>query len=99
MLPTITNLQFVVLCELTVGEKAGHVIRAALAKEKIKKSGPSFYQLMARLEKAKLVKGWYEKKTIKNQVIRERRYKITSKGRSAVRSFKAFTTRGLGIAT
>ena len=73
-LPSLTHLQFLVLGVLRSEEQPGRVIRQALASYGVKRSGPAFYQLMARLEKAKLVEGWYD------QNVTERRYRITPEG-------------------
>ena len=52
-LPSLTHLQFLVLGVLRTDEQSGRVIRQALHAYGIRRSGPAFYQLMARLEKAK----------------------------------------------
>ena len=95
--PSTTHLQAAVLSALVSVEAAGHEIRAVLlAEHGIKKSGPGFYQMMARMEDAKLVKGWYENTTVGDQIVRERRYKITAGGRRAARQYFEFAT-GLNL--
>jgi DNA-binding PadR family transcriptional regulator len=97
MLPDITHLQFLVLMILLDGEKSGREVREELAEHGVKKSGPAFYQIMARLEDDKYVKGWYVEKVIDGQRIKERRYEITSAGVRAcehVRVFMADALRG-----
>ena len=47
----------------------------------VRRSGPAFYQLMARLERARLVEGWYEQVTVGDQAVTGRRYRITPEGR------------------
>jgi hypothetical protein len=82
-LPDITHLQFLVLTSLLDGEQPGRCIRDRLAEEGVRKSGPAFYQLMARLEDEKLVAGWYDEKVVDGQRIKERRYRITGAGTRA----------------
>ena len=79
-LPSLTHLQFLVLGVLRSEEQPGRVIRQALASYGVKRSGPAFYQLMARLEKAKLVEGWYEQIAVGDQNVTERRYRLTPEG-------------------
>ena len=79
-LPSLTHLQFLVLGVLRTEEQPGRVIRQALASYGVKRSGPAFYQLMARLEKAQLVEGWYEQIAVGDQSVTERRYRITPEG-------------------
>jgi hypothetical protein len=81
--PEISHLQLLLLSALIDGEQTGRVLRDLLAKEKHKKSAPAFYQLMARMEDAKLVKGRYEQKIVEGQIIKERVYSITGSGVSA----------------
>jgi DNA-binding PadR family transcriptional regulator len=78
--PSITALQFAVLGVLTNGEISGQELRDELSKRGISKSGPAFYQIMARLEDAKFVEGCYVQTVIDGQPIKERRYKLTAKG-------------------
>ncbi len=82
--PEITHLQFFVLAALLDGEQSGHSLREKLVKEGERKSGPAFYQMMARLEDAGLVQGHYDQKVIAGQIIKERRYKITAAGNAAL---------------
>ena len=60
VLPTLTHLQFLVLGVLRADEQPGRIVREALASYGVRRSGPAFYQLMARLERARLIEGWYE---------------------------------------
>jgi DNA-binding PadR family transcriptional regulator len=82
-LPDLTHLQFLVLAALMEGERSGRDIRGRLSKEGIPKSGPAFYQLMARMEEAGLVEGRYADVVIDDQVVKERRYTITGTGEVA----------------
>jgi DNA-binding PadR family transcriptional regulator len=79
-LPTLTHLQFLVLGVLHDGEQPGRVIRQVLQAYGVRRSGPAFYQLMARLEREHLVEGWYEQVTVGDQAVTERRYRTTKDG-------------------
>ena len=94
-LPSATHLQFAVLAELISGEAAGHELRAKLAKQRIKKSGPGFYQLMARLEDSGLVEGSYHQEIVEGQIIRERHYSMTAAGGRAWGSSRDFYTKAI----
>ena len=61
-------------------EQPGRVLRQALASYGVRRSGPAFYQLMARIERAGLVEGWYEQVVVGDQAVTERRYRITREG-------------------
>src|SRR5262249_19056782 len=89
-LPTLTSLQFLVLGVLVQGEKAGRDIRAALAAQRVKKTGPAFYQLMARMEDGGLVEGRYEQQIIDRQIIKERWYKAKGAGLRAFNDTREF---------
>ena len=79
-LPDLTHLQFAILDVLGPQEKSGREIRSGLEQREVCKSGPAFYQLMARLEQANFITGRYDHKVIDGQIIRERRYHILGKG-------------------
>jgi hypothetical protein len=79
-LPVITHLQFLVLGCLRAGEQPGRVIRDAIAAYGVRRSGPAFYQMMSRLERARLVEGWYGQITVGDQAITARRYRIRPAG-------------------
>lgn len=83
-LPELSHLQIAILDALGPREISGRELREALKKNKISKSGPAFYQLMARLEEAKFVKGSYEEKIVEGQRIKERRYQMTGEGAKAL---------------
>ena len=89
-LPDITHLQFLVLEALTGGEQAGRDLRERLAAYKVRNTAPAFYQMMARLEDAALVEGWYDVKLIAGQSIKERRYRLTRRGTRALSDTRAF---------
>jgi DNA-binding PadR family transcriptional regulator len=79
-IPKITHLQFLVLGLLREGEQPGRAIRDAIAAHGVKRSAPAFYQLMARLERDRLVDGWYEQVTAGDQAVTERRYRLRPAG-------------------
>ena len=79
-IPTITHMQFLVLGLLREEEQPGRVIRDALAAHGVRRSAPAFYQLMARLERDRLVEGWYEQVSAGDQAVTERRYRLRPAG-------------------
>ena len=52
MIPRLTHLQFLVIGILLDEAATGKQLRAMLKTHGAKKSGPAFYQLMARMEEA-----------------------------------------------
>ena len=98
--PEVTHLQAFLLAELMEGERTGRHLRERLAAVGHTKSGPAFYQLLARMEDAKFVKGRYDQKMVEGQVIKERVYEITGTGVRAVedvRNFYLARPAGLGF--
>jgi len=95
-IPEITHLQFLVLGMLRGGERAGRVVRRTLKRHGIDRSGPAFYQMMARLEDAGLVAGEYDQKIIDGQIIKERRYSLTARGETAWTATRAFYSDAIG---
>lgn len=89
-IPEITHLQFLVLGLLRAGERPGRVVRRSLARHGITRTGPAFYQMMARLEDAGLVTGEYDQKIVDRQIIKERRYGLTPRGDAAWTATRAF---------
>jgi DNA-binding PadR family transcriptional regulator len=89
-IPEITHLQFLVLGMLRDGERAGRHIRRALERHGVSRTGPAFYQMMARLEDAGLVAGEYGQKVVDGQIIKERRYTLTASGDAAWTATRAF---------
>jgi hypothetical protein len=79
-LPALTPLQYSVLGVLRTEDQPGRILRQALARYGVRRSGPAFYQLMARMERARLVEGWYEQVTVGDQAVTERRYRMTKEG-------------------
>jgi DNA-binding PadR family transcriptional regulator len=82
-LPAITHLQFLVLGLLLGRPQAGRDIRAELRRHAVRRTAPAFYQMMARLEDAGLVEGWYDQKVIDGQLIKERHYRLRPAGARA----------------
>ena len=79
-MPRITHLQFLVLGLVRASEQPGRVVREALAAHGVKRSAAAFYQLMARLERDRLIEGWYEQVVVGDQSVTERRYRIRPAG-------------------
>ena len=89
-LPELTHLQFLVLGVLRNDPQPGRTLRQALSAYGIRRTGPAFYQLMARLEKDRLIDGWYEQITVGDQAVTERHYKITADGARRWKDARAF---------
>lgn len=89
-LPELTHLQFLVLGILRSADQPGRALRDALAGYGFRRTGPAFYQLMARLEKDRLVDGWYEQITVGDQAVTERRYRLTAEGKRRFSEARAF---------
>jgi DNA-binding PadR family transcriptional regulator len=82
-IPRITHLQFLVLGMLRGSTRRGRHVRRELAKHGVRRSGPAFYQMMARLEDAGLVTGASDQKIVAGQIIKERQYALTAAGAAA----------------
>lgn len=89
-LPALTHLQFLVLGILRTEELPGRVLRDVLSGYGIRRTGPAFYQLMARLEKERLVDGRYEQVIVGDQAVTERHYRITADGKKRWSGARAF---------
>ena len=89
-IPDITHLQFLVLGMLRGEPRLGRDVRRDLTKHGARRSGPAFYQMMARLEDAGFVIGQYDQKVIAGQLIKERRYTLTPAGAAAWRATRDF---------
>ena len=96
-LPDITHLQFLLLAALLDGERSGRDLRELLGREGHKKSLPAFYQLMARMEDSRMVKGRYEQKIVEGQIIKERVYKVTGAGATACDDVRGFYSTRLAL--
>jgi DNA-binding PadR family transcriptional regulator len=87
---TLTPLQFAVL-SLIDRKTPGATVRAMLASRfGIDKSGPSFYQAMARMEGEGWVKGEYVQSLVDGQPIKERVYSLTPSGAKVLAKTKEF---------
>src|SRR3954469_7032564 len=95
-IPRITHMQFLVLGLLRAHEQPGRVLREALAAHGAKRSAPAFYQLMARLERDRLVDGWYEQVTAGDQSVTERRYRLRPAGARVWAATRGFYTAVIG---
>ena len=93
-LPQLSHLQFAVLEVLGTAVSSGKDLRKRLSERGIKKSGPSFYQMMARLEEAEFVEGWYSQEIVEGQIIKERQYRILADGSRALRHTKQYYNMG-----
>ena len=91
-LPPLTHLQFLILSTLTDGDRSGRDVRAALETFGAARTAAAFYQLMARLEGAGLVEGWYEQVVVGDQSVTERRYTLKPTGRKLVDENRRFYT-------
>ncbi len=89
-LPPLTSLQFLILGTLLDSEQSGRVIRARLAAYGVGRTPAAFYQLMARLERAGLTKGWSEQVVVGDQTVTERRYRLTETGARLWRQTRDF---------
>ena len=96
-IPDITHLQFLVLGMLREGERAGRHVRRSLARHGVARTGPAFYQMMARLEDAGLVAGEYDQKIVDGQIIKERRYALTTRGDAAWTATRAFYSDAIDV--
>ena len=67
-IPELSHLQILVLECLGTQKRPGRELRQLLTQSGTKKSGPAFYQLMARLEEAGLVEGEYSQKIVEKQI-------------------------------
>jgi DNA-binding PadR family transcriptional regulator len=89
-IPEITHLQFLVLGLLRQSGRLGRDVRRELAQQGVRRTGPAFYQMMARLEESGLVSGEYDQKIVEGQIIKERRYAVTPAGNAAWRATRDF---------
>ena len=97
-IPDLTHLQVLVLECLGTQKRSGRQLRQLLAQSGSKKTGPAFYQLMARLEEGGMVEGEYSQKIVEGQIIKERWYRITGEGARAARRTRDFYSRWLPAA-
>lgn len=88
--PRLTHLQFSILGFIQGGSTCGKELRAALRRDGMRRSGPAFYQVMARLEDGGWVTGEYRQRMDNGQTIRERCYSLTPAGHRAWRASAEF---------
>jgi DNA-binding PadR family transcriptional regulator len=88
--PDLSHLQFLALGVLLNGELPGRSLREAVARFGVRRSSAAFYQFMARLERDEMVEGWYEQIEVGDQLVTERRYRITAAGQKAWIETRAF---------
>jgi DNA-binding PadR family transcriptional regulator len=102
-MPKLTHLQFLVVVEILGGATRGRLLRDRLKEAGVRQSGPAFYQMMAVLEDAGFISGWYEQQVIDSQIIRERHYRVLASGKKAAEESRDFYRvvgrRGLGLAS
>ncbi len=91
--PKLTHLQLSILGLIQEGSTSGKEIRRALRENDMERSGPSFYQAMARLEDSGWVTGEYRQRVEDGQMIRERHYSITPAGSRAMQASVEFYAR------
>ena len=97
-IPDISHLQFLALAVLLQGELPGRTVRTAIARYGVHRTAAAFYQFMARLERDGMVEGWYEQVEAGDQLVTERRYRITGAGKRAFNSARAFFEDVIGAA-
>jgi DNA-binding PadR family transcriptional regulator len=91
-LPSLTHLQFLILSTLADNDRSGRDVRGALDSFGAARTAAAFYQLMARLEGAALVEGWYQQIVVGDQTVTERRYTLKPAGRKLVEETRKFYT-------
>jgi hypothetical protein len=96
-LPRLTHLQFLVVSQLLRGDARGRDLRTRLTSEGVRQSGPAFYQMMAGLEDAGFVSGWYQQQIVDSQILRERHYKVLASGKKAWQGARDFYIRVIGL--
>ena len=89
-LPELSHLQFAVLGILRGGEHKGRDLRRQLSQLRVRQTGPAFYQMMARLEEAGFIEGWYVQQVLDGQILKERHYRICMEGERAWRASRSF---------
>src|SRR5437762_7204649 len=101
-LPELTRVQFLIIETIGAKRLLGAELREKLKAHSVHRTGPAFYQLMARLEEAELVEGWYEQEVIDGQIIKQRCYRVTGLGERARRAtlefYSQFAGKGMAYA-
>lgn len=93
--PRLTHMQFLVIGIVAGGDRPGREIRSRLRDFGVRKGGPAFYQLMARLEDAGFVEGHYHQEVVEGQIIRQRHYRTSDAGLRAWEASRDFYTRAI----
>jgi DNA-binding PadR family transcriptional regulator len=89
-LPVLTHLQFIVIGVLLADEQSGKDVRRELRRHGVRRTGPAFYQMMARLEDAGWIDGFYTQEIVDAQIIKERHYRVKPSGVRAWNSTRDF---------
>ncbi len=88
--PILSALQFAVLDAIGAARLKGSDLRESLRKNGFLKSGPAFYQLMARLEESRFISAETESTPMQGFTLKERFYRLTGEGHKALRDTLAF---------
>jgi DNA-binding PadR family transcriptional regulator len=83
-------MQYLALGVLLSAEQPGRALRDTVRRFGARHSRAAFYQFMARLERDGLVEGWYDQVHVGDQMVTERRYRITAVGRRTWSATRAF---------
>jgi DNA-binding PadR family transcriptional regulator len=83
-------MQYLALGVLLSSEQPGRVLRDTVRRFGARHTRAAFYQFMARLERDGLVEGWYDQVRAGDQMVTERRYRITAAGRKTWSATRAF---------
>ncbi|WOO43122.1 hypothetical protein [Rubellicoccus peritrichatus] len=76
----LSELQYKVIGLIGVEAVVGRELRKMLAADGVKKSGPAFYQLTARMEEAGLIESSLSAKLIDGIPLKEKTYWVTGEG-------------------
>lgn len=92
MLPTLTHLQFLVLNALAhkMEGVSATSLREILREQGSDAAGPKFYQMMRRLEEAKLAESWSQHVNIGSSTVSRTYYRATQHGNRAWQMTLAF---------
>ncbi len=88
--PILSALQFAVLDAIGAARLKGSDLRERLRKIGFLKSGPAFYQLMARLEESRFITAETESTPMQGFMLKERFYRLTGEGDKALRDTIGF---------
>lgn len=86
---SLTSLQLTLLNQLlSHGSTSGSDLLSYIRSKRISISGPSFYQVMAKLEANGMVSGWDEQQELDGATWKSRTYSLNNAGLEAVREYK-----------